>query len=175
LYWFVVHPWAAFWRNRPKAAFVTGLLCSWPPVTTGLIFWRHELFRATRPHAAAIAAGFALILFEGWIFWRVHKDLGTARLVGKTELSGGGAIATGGIYGVVRHPRYAGSFLAILGACCLAGTHAMWIVAVAWLFLTLAAIFLEERELRSRFGAEYAAYCERVPRFLPRNAKRQER
>jgi len=27
---------------------------------------------------------------------------------------------------------------------------------------------LEERELRERFGAEYDAYCRRVPRFLPR-------
>ena len=42
-----------------------------------------------------------------------------ARLVGKTELSGGGVIEQGGIYGWIRHPRYAGSFLAILGACCL--------------------------------------------------------
>src|SRR6202044_2655160 len=174
LYWFVVHPQVAFWRTRRKAAYITGLLCSWPPVTVALVFWRRELFRVTRPNAAAIAAGLALILFEGWIFWRVHKDLGAARLVGKTELSGGGAIETRGIYGVVRHPRYAGSFLAILGACCLAGTRAMWIVALAWSILTLAAILLEERELRSRFGAEYAAYCENVPRFLPRNGKRQK-
>jgi len=27
---------------------------------------------------------------------------------------------------------------------------------------------MEERELRERYGAEYEAYCARVPRFIPR-------
>lgn len=171
LYWFVVHPLVGFWRTRPKAAYITGLLCAWPPVTAAMIFWRHELFRSTWPDAGAIVAGTGLIVFEGWIFWRVHKDLGIARLVGKTELSGGGAIESGGIYGVIRHPRYAGSFLAILGACCLAGTRSTWVVAAVWLMLMLAAISLEERELRRRFGVPYADYCQRVPRLLPRYDK----
>lgn len=111
--------------------------------------------------------GLALIIFEGRIFWRVHRDLGTSRLVGKTELSGAGEIERGGIYSRIRHPRYSGSFLAILGACFLAGTRAMWIVAVVWLLLMLVAISFEEREMRARFGAAYADYCSQVPRFLP--------
>jgi protein-S-isoprenylcysteine O-methyltransferase Ste14 len=43
----------------------------------------------------------------------------------------------------------------------------MWIVAAIWLVLTRIAIALEERELRNRFGASYAEYCRRVPRFFP--------
>jgi protein-S-isoprenylcysteine O-methyltransferase Ste14 len=167
LYWFVLHPQVRFWRTRQKAAYITGFLCSWPPVTAAMIFWRRELFRFTPPAAAEVALGSALIIFEGWIFWRVHKDLGTDRLVGKTELSGGGGIETGGIYGVIRHPRYTGSFLAILGACCLAGNRVMWSVAGIWLVLTLVAIAMEERELSGRFGVEYTEYCRRIPRFLP--------
>ena len=31
-------------------------------------------------------------------------------------------------------------------------------------------IEMEERELRERFGQEYAEYCIRVPRFVPRGA-----
>jgi protein-S-isoprenylcysteine O-methyltransferase Ste14 len=31
----------------------------------------------------------------------------------------------------------------------------------------LAAIAMEERELRRRFGASYEEYCRRVPRFIP--------
>ncbi len=101
------------------------------------------------------------------MFWRVQRDLGGARLVGKTELSGGGEVARSGIYARMRHPRYTGSFLAILGACLLAGTRLLWMVALAWAVLTRIAIALEERELRARFGAAYDEYCRRVPRFVP--------
>jgi len=34
------------------------------------------------------------------------------------------------------------------------------------LYLTRLQIALEERVLRKKFGAEFAAYCERVPRWL---------
>ena len=165
LYWFVVNPPVTLWRNYPAAASVVGLLLSWPPVTEAIVFYRRELFRPDPPSAAEIVAGLALIVFEGWTFWRVHHDLGTARLVGKTEL--GGEMARRGIYARIRHPRYTGSFLAIGGACLLAGTRATWIVAAAWLALTLVAISLEERELRVRFGAAYEAYSRRIPRFAP--------
>ena len=68
----------------------------------------------------------------------------------------------------MRHPRYAGSLLAILGACLIAGKMAMWIVAAAWALLMLVAIAFEEREMRGRFGAEFEQYARRVPRFVPR-------
>jgi len=167
LYWFVVHPQVRFWRSHSKAAYITGLVCSWPPVTAAIVVYRRQLFRTGWPPIVALVAGLALIIVEGWMFWRVHRDLGTARLVGKTELSGAGEIARGGIYARIRHPRYTGSFLAILGACLLAGTRTMWIVAAVWLALTLLAISFEERELRARFGARYEEYCRRVPRFIP--------
>jgi len=167
LYWFVVHPFSNFWRRRQKAAYITGLLCSWPPVTAALMIYRRELFRADWPSSPTLVVGAGLIVFEGWIFWRVHRDLGTSRLVGKTELSGGGELQCRGIYGRIRHPRYTGSFLAILGACLLAGTRVMWAVAAVWLALMLSAIALEERELRVRFGEPYRDYCRRVPRFIP--------
>jgi protein-S-isoprenylcysteine O-methyltransferase Ste14 len=175
LYWFVVHPVRKFWRSHQKAAYVTGLLCSWPPVTAALVIYRHELFCADWPSAPMLVAGVGLIVFEGWIFWRVHRDLGTARLVGKTELSGGGELERRGIYARIRHPRYTGSFLAILGACLLAGTRAMWAVAGLWLSLMLLAISLEERELRARFGRAYEEYACRVPRFIPLRRNRRDR
>jgi hypothetical protein len=74
---------------HPAAAYVVGLLLSWPPVTAAIVFYRRELSRPDRASAAEIVAGLALIVFEGSIFWRVHHDLGTARLAGKTELKAG--------------------------------------------------------------------------------------
>lgn len=166
IYWFVLHPFGGFWRTRPAAAFTVGLLASWLPVTACLVFFHRELFAIQRPPVAAIVAGLALIGCEMGIFWRAHHDLGTARLVGKTELSGGGELARRGIYARIRHPRYTGSFLALIGACLLAGTRAAWIVTAAWTVLMLTAISIEERELRERFGAAYEDYCRRVPRFI---------
>lgn len=167
IYWYVVHPLVSFWRRHKKAAYITGLLCSWPPVTAGMIAFRRELFRSDWPSAGATAAGLTLIIFEGWIFWRVRCDLGGARLVGKTELTGAGQIAHQGIYARMRHPRYTGSFLAILGACFLAAKCAMWITAGVWSLMILVAIALEERELRARFGTAYEEYRRKVPRFFP--------
>ncbi len=171
LYWFVVHPQVKFWRRHPITVYIVGLAASWLPVTIALVAFRRRLFRTDWPSAGAFALGLALIIFEGWIFWRVHDDLGTSRLVGKTEISGAGEIELGGIYGRIRHPRYTASFLAILGACFLAGTRAMWVTAAAWLVLMLVVISLEEREMRARFGAAYADYCGNVPRFLPIRGK----
>jgi protein-S-isoprenylcysteine O-methyltransferase Ste14 len=171
LYWFVVHPQVKFWRLHSKAAYITGLLCSWPPVTFAIWIYHSSLFRPRWPSTGVLVAGLSLIIFEGWIFWRVHHALGTARLVGKTELSGTGEMQNRGIYAHIRHPRYAGSFLAIIGACLLAGTRLMWIVAGVWLVLTLIAISFEERELRARFGQAYEEYCRRVPRFFPSLSK----
>jgi protein-S-isoprenylcysteine O-methyltransferase Ste14 len=167
LFWFVFHPQIQFWRRHPKAGYASGLLLAWVPVIAALIFYRHDLFRRELPPAWRIAAGFALLALELWVFWRVEHDLGSARLVGKTELSGGGEVVRKGIYARIRHPRYTGSFLAILGACFLAGTRALWIVAGVWAVLILIAIGFEERELRARFGAAYEDYCRQVPRFLP--------
>lgn len=167
VYWFVVHPFGRFWRTRPAAAFTVGLLASWPPVTACLILYRHTLFSAGARPVAAVVIGLLLIALEIWIFSRAHRDLGTARLVGKTEIYGGGELAGDGVYARIRHPRYTGSFLAVVGACLLAGTRAAWIVGAAWTALMLAAILMEERELHGRFGASYEDYCRRVPRFIP--------
>jgi protein-S-isoprenylcysteine O-methyltransferase Ste14 len=168
LYWFVLHPCVEFWRRHSRSSFLVALLCSWPPVTVCVFVFRRGLFRADWPPVWAAVAGVALIVFEGWLFWRLSRDLGVARLVGKTELSGAGAIACEGIYARVRHPRYAGSLLAIVGACLIAGKMAMWIAAAAWAVLMLVAIGFEEREMRGRFGAEFEEYARRVPRFVPR-------
>jgi len=168
LYWFVLHPLRVSWRRYPRAAYVVGLSCSWLPVTIVIVAFHRKLFADTWPSTIRLATGLALIVFEGWAFWRVRRDLGTARLVGKTELEGAGEIERGGIYSRIRHPRYLASFLAIVGACFLAGTRLMYLAVAVWLALMAVVIALEEREMRTRFGATYRDYSRKVPRFFPR-------
>ena len=168
LYWFVLHPQISYWRNRPKAGFAAALCLSWLPVTICIILFRSVLFRTDLPPSWMILCGFALIAFEVWLFAILSRDLGAARLIGRTEISGSGSLAENGIYAHLRHPRYVGSFLALVGACLLAGTRTAWIVLLVWALLIRIAIALEERELCNRFGEAYNSYCRRVPRFLPR-------
>jgi protein-S-isoprenylcysteine O-methyltransferase Ste14 len=174
LYWFVIHPQINFWRDHRSAGYAVALVLAWLPVTGLLIVFRQELFLQVWPPVWRALLGFALLAFEFWIFWRVQLDLGAARFVGQTELTGGGEVARQGIYARIRHPRYVGSLLAIVGACFLAGTRLMWTVAAVWTVLTLLAIALEERELRTRFGAAYEEYCRQVPRFVPIGTKPRE-
>jgi protein-S-isoprenylcysteine O-methyltransferase Ste14 len=175
LYWFVVHPNIDFWRRHSRAAAIwTGALVAWPVVALLLIVFHQRLFAPVGPPAWCAIAGLALLVLEAYLFMRVRRDLGSARLVGQTELSGGGELATTGIYGVIRHPRYTASMAAILGACLLAGTVWMWLTAALWAALMLLSISFEEREMRRRFGAAYAGYRRRVPAFLPRVTRRAQ-
>jgi protein-S-isoprenylcysteine O-methyltransferase Ste14 len=165
LFWFVLHPQIGYWRTRQKTAYAVGLL-GWPVVGAGLAVFRHDLFLREYPATWRMAVGFALLVFEVGLFERARRDLGTARFIGRTELSGGGEVVSQGIYGRMRNPRYVGSFLAIMGACLLAGTGRLWLVAAAWTILIRLVIGFEEREMRNRFGDAYVEYCRRVPRFF---------
>jgi protein-S-isoprenylcysteine O-methyltransferase Ste14 len=167
IYWFILHPFNSFWRNRVRAAFWIAGLSAW--ISGGLPLWafRHTLLATTRPPWVAILAGFALIGVEIYLLVRVERELGTQRLVGHAELTGTGELFSGGLYAHVRHPRYTGMFCAIVGAALLAGTPRLWMVLAIWWVFALGAIRLEERELTARFGAPYAAYRKRVPAFLP--------
>jgi len=166
LYWLVFHPAIAYWRRHGKAVYFAAVLLSWGPLTASLFLFHTQLFRPGWPRAWEIVVGLALVCFEVWIFRRVEHDLGSARMAGHAELRDGREVVSDGIYSRVRNPRYAGSFLAIVGACVLARTRLAWIVAGCWALLVLVVILLEERELRARLGEPYLEYCRRVPRFL---------
>lgn len=76
---------------------------------------------------------------------------------------------TEGPYALTRNPLYLGNLCIVLG---------LGLVAHSWLLLAFCAalfalqygliIAAEEQFLRARFGAEFDAYCARVPRFWPR-------
>jgi protein-S-isoprenylcysteine O-methyltransferase Ste14 len=167
IYWLILHPFNAFWKTRVRAAFWFAGLAAW--ISGGVALWvfRHSLLAIIRPPWIAIAAGFALIGVEVYLFLRVERELGSRRLVGHAELTGTGKMHTGGLYAHVRHPRYTGMFCAVTGAALLCGTRLLWAILAIWWVLALLAIRMEERELVARFGNAYVAYRKRVPSFLP--------
>jgi protein-S-isoprenylcysteine O-methyltransferase Ste14 len=84
-------------------------------------------------------------------------------------------LTTQGPYSVVRNPLYVFTIIGTAGIGAQSGT-----VSVTVLFTMIAAIMFafvvrrEERFLAATFGAEFAAYCARVPRFWPRPTLWQE-
>lgn len=66
-----------------------------------------------------------------------------------------------GLYGVVRHPFYAGMLLVYLGAALWLGSYAAAIASAGFLVMTLARIVIEEKWLREHLP-DYAGYTRRV-------------
>ncbi|MBV9301964.1 MAG: isoprenylcysteine carboxylmethyltransferase family protein [Acidobacteriaceae bacterium] len=71
----------------------------------------------------------------------------------------GGKLMMGGPYRYVRHPRYVGLLATRLALPLLFGSVISCIVAIAWIFLIRRRARLEERYLRSKFGAVYLQYA----------------
>ncbi|MGH9690652.1 MAG: hypothetical protein ACRD4C_06130, partial [Candidatus Acidiferrales bacterium] len=97
-----MHPSIRYWRQHVRAGYITALAAAWGPVAVFLVILHGQLFRDGRPATGAIAAGFALIALDLWLFSRVHRDLGIARLIGKPELAASRELANTGIYAHLR-------------------------------------------------------------------------
>jgi protein-S-isoprenylcysteine O-methyltransferase Ste14 len=105
--------------------------------------------------AGALVGAFVRFVVEG---------LGTPAPVAPTE-----HLVVGGLYRYVRNPMYLAVVATILGQAMLLGQP----VLLVWAALVTAAVasfvhLYEEPALSRRFGAEYDAYREAVPRWLPR-------
>ncbi len=170
-YWLVLHSGVRFWRHRERLAYLCAVLAAWGGVGSLLYHFRGQLFRepaGTGPlSVGAIVAGLLLIGTDVFTLTTVEMELGGHRLVGHAELTGRGEMTARGLYRWVRHPRYLGMILAVLGSCVLGGSQMLWIAFVAWLAIVLGMIWIEDRELRVRFGPAYVAYAQRVPALLP--------
>jgi protein-S-isoprenylcysteine O-methyltransferase Ste14 len=82
-------------------------------------------------------------------------------------IQAGHELATDGVYGVVRHPSYLGSLLAISGWALLFRSVVGLLLAAASVRLAVARIVAEEDLLASHFGDEYADYRRRTWRLVP--------
>lgn len=171
-FWLLIHPVAGFWRRHPRWCYGGLGPLVWGGVVVvlarGQEWWLAERFSR---HWLAALAGASLLVVDVALTCQVTRQAGWRALVGIPELMPAqhpGRLVVAGIYQRVRHPRYLGMILAWWGAVLLSGaTRLAGLVAAATVLIWMVSE-LEERELLARFGADYAAYRARVPRFVPR-------
>lgn len=74
-----------------------------------------------------------------------------------------------GLYRYVRNPMYVAVTSTILGQGLIFGNvELLEYGSIVWLLFHLFVLAYEEPTLRASLGAEYAAYCAEVPRWIPR-------
>jgi protein-S-isoprenylcysteine O-methyltransferase Ste14 len=140
-----------------------------PGVVAGLIpYWLTGWDSSDPPTVfviagAAIAAAGALVLLHAFARF-VIEGIGTPAPVAPTE-----RLVIGGAYRFVRNPMYLAVGSVILGQALLLGRAGLLAYLVVFALAVEAFVRLyEEPTLAARYGDEYVAYCENVPRWWPR-------
>jgi len=72
-----------------------------------------------------------------------------------------------GPYRYVRHPRYGAAIVGKIAMALTFGSVFGWLLVVAWGFLLLNKIEVEETHLRKTFGRPYESYAETTAKVLP--------
>ena len=142
-----------------------------------LIFWTALLDRALFDHGHLwqslplwphmhIAGGF-LMLLGSTLRWLAIRTLGRF-FVSHNMICESQPLVQWGVYRWLRHPSETGLLAVVLGASLLLGSP---LGALLWFWLLLPLVVLridlEERRLRTAFGAEFDHYARRVKRLVP--------
>jgi protein-S-isoprenylcysteine O-methyltransferase Ste14 len=140
--------------------FYAGCLAAW------LAFIPIDVFRLKllpSPGAGIVAAGAAMALAGLAIsYLAIAQNRYAAPTI---HDQAGQRLVDTGLYGVVRHPFYAGMLLVYAGTALWLGSYAAAIASTAFLIMTLARILIEEAHLRKALP-DYGAYARRVRRRL---------
>ena len=104
-------------------------------------------------------AGGALRLWPVFVLGR--------RFSGLVAIQPGHELVTSGVYRVIRHPSYLGLLVNSLGWALAFRSGVGVLLTVLLIPPLLARIHAEERLLRTQFGGEYDAYCNRTSRLIP--------
>ncbi len=107
----------------------------------------------------ALAASLALMLWAVWTIWRHRTTV--------NPYAGASTLVTSGPFSFSRNPIYLADAL-LYGAVTvlLASAWPLCFVPVIWAIMHYGVIKNEEAHLAAKFGAQYAAYCARVRRWL---------
>lgn len=170
-YWPIVHGFIGVWRRigvRLSATIVLGALAALILIAGwhgGALILADLGF-----HWGIVAAGGLTLLGSALLRHSIGKGMSADVLMGFAEIRGESRparLVRTGIHGRIRHPRYVQLLLAQLGWALVANHLGPYLLLGVWIVAIRVIVQLEERELRARFGEEYARYCREVPRFLP--------
>lgn len=144
----VVLPWAAHWL--------------WPAP-------------APLPQWLRLLGGGALFL-TGVAIWIVCLDVFSRQGRGTPfPLDAPRRLVTSGPFAVIRNPIMAAELLVIWAEALFFSAAGIFAYAVlATLAGHASVVYVEEPELRERFGQQYDAYCTRVPRWFPKGGRHGE-
>jgi protein-S-isoprenylcysteine O-methyltransferase Ste14 len=169
-FWLAVHARADFWRARPRSPYCLLLplwIAMWIVVALITAPWRHIMLYRTPwswlPAVLLAAAGVGL-------YSRSFKGFSARQLGGIPEVLAGSQeqrLVTTGIRSRVRHPVYLGHFCQMVAWSLGTGLAVCYGLTAFALITGAIMIRMEDRELERRFGAEYAAYRQRVPAVWP--------
>ena len=171
LLWFAIHPFASSWRKIGPKGTYTVLAVPVLAVMVALYLARGWLLAVEHGTNWLLVGLGVLCIVAGAIIARKRSRYLTKRiLAGIPELSADdpGVLLQEGIYARIRHPRYIEALFWVLGYALISNYLAAYVVFAITLPTIYLIVLLEERELHDRFGEEYEAYCQRVPRFIPR-------
>jgi protein-S-isoprenylcysteine O-methyltransferase Ste14 len=171
LFWLMIHPRAQRWRERARSPYRV-LVPAWMTMWLGMGAitgpWRHVSLYSTGwswiPAGLLFGVGF-------WIYSRAGAHFSWAQLGGLPEIRADHReqrLVTTGIRARVRHPVYLGHLCEMLAWSVGTGLVVCWALTGFAAATGAAMIRMEDAELETRFGEEYAAYRERVPAVLPR-------
>ena len=140
---------------------------SYTPIPLALVvIWQAETTFPLFP------AGLALIAVGELIRMAALRSVGVTT---RTRRVGARRLVTWGLYSLTRNPLYIGNLLLWSGALLFAGGRYFLLLFAIMLVLFLIQyaliVALEEARLEELFGESYSAYCQAVPRVIPRSFK----
>jgi len=120
---------------------------------------------AAIPEASPLAWELNCVAWSFFLLYITIRIWATLFIGGNKDLR----LQTDGPYSVSRNPLYIGSLCYALSLACMlkSTTFAVAVILVFVIYMSFV-VRAEEHFLGLRFGEDYASYCRRTPRFLPR-------
>ena len=171
LFWFAIHPFAERWRKMNRSPY-RALLPLWMLIIAG-IGWCTWPWHSQRIYSTFWTWIPALVFFFlGFrVYRRISSEFGTHKFSGEAELRPGEhpqQLVTTGLHTRLRHPIYFAHLCNLAGWAVGSGLMMDYVLLALNMLVTFPVmIYMEERELESRFGDAFRVYKDRVP-LVPR-------